>query len=259
MKTVNSWGLLFWTLLLIFNCACRDKLHFKRQKIGEYWVEANFNENDNIEGVAKYYDTAGHLVTVSHLRDGTREGTTLNYFLNGNVKDSISFADDKQNGFLFHYDASGRLAYLDYAYYDIKVGPQVFYEAGKPVKYFFVDFNKTDLFSSEYDSSGRCKRISAFTANPVISDFAEEGKPVVNISTYLPRPVGFETTYKLGLIDEKRKTNDLATITGNGIYWDTLLPMPPRGQSYYISSHLYDQRDSINKLYIEELRDSAKR
>ena len=258
MAKINSPGFLFCTLLLIFACSCGDKQKSERKKVGDYWVEANFNEYDNIEGVARYYNSTGQLVTISNLKNGSREGATINYFLNGKVKDSILFTDDKQNGFLFHYDSSGRLTYMDYAYYGIKAGPQVFYEKGKPVRYFFADFNKTDLFSSDYDSSGRCRHISAFTTNPVISDFNDEGRPVVEVSAYLPRPVGFEVTFKLGLIDENRKTNDLATITGNGIHWDTLLSVPPQGQSYYISSHLHDRQDSIDKLYIEELRDSAK-
>ena len=81
-------------------------------------------------------------------------------------------------------------------------------------------------------------------------------QPVRDLSVYLPRPPKFTTTYKLGITYADDKEYELTEINSDNVYWDTILPVLPPGRNYYISCHLYDRNDSINKLFTEDIKDS---
>jgi hypothetical protein len=194
--------------------------------------------------------------SIAEFKNGAREGSMVNYFPNGMTRDSETYTNDKANGRIFHYDSLGVLESEEYAYFGLKVGPRIEYQQGKISKYSFIDFNRTILFECKYDTDGRCRYISSFTTNPVMTDARLRDQPVEDLSTYLPKPPKFITTYKLGITYANDKNYELSEIRSKNVYWDTILPVLPPGRNYYISCHLYNRNDSINKLFIEDMKDS---
>jgi hypothetical protein len=195
--------------------------------------------------------------SVAELKNGVREGSMVNYFPNGMTRDSETYSSDKVNGRVFHYDSLGVLESEEYAYFGVTVGPRILYQQGKVSTYSFVDFNRTMLVECKYDTGGRCRSVSTFDANPVMTNAWLRDRPVKELSLYLPRPPRFTITHKLGISYSGDKADELTEIKSNNVYWDTILPVLPPGRNYYVSSHLYDKNDSINQLLTVDLMDSG--
>ena len=213
------------------------------------------NQGNKYNGRISVENSEG--ATITEFKNGVKEGAMVTYFTNGMTRDSLTYTNDKQNGRIFHYDSLGALKSEEFAYFGLKVGPRVEYQQGKMFKYSFIDFNRTILFECKYDTGGKCRYISSFVINPVITDAWLRDQPVKDFSTYLPRPPKFTTTYKLGITYANDKNYELSEIRSNDVYWDTILPILPQGRNYYISCHLYNLKDSINKLFIENMRDTT--
>jgi hypothetical protein len=195
--------------------------------------------------------------SIAELKNGVREGPMVNYFPNGMTRDSETYANDKVNGPIFHYDLAGVLQSEEYAYFGVTVGPRILYRQGKVSTYSFIDFNRTMLVDCQYDTGGSCRHLSSFDANPVMTNAWLRDRPVKELSLYLPRAPRFTITYKLGITYAGDKAYELAEIKSDNVFWDTILPILPSGRNYYVSSHLYDKNDSIDQLLTVDLMDSG--
>lgn len=214
------------------------------------------SRNNKINREIKYYDEQNKLITVANFENGKQTGATVHFYPNGNIKDSMIFASGKVNGIVYRYDTSGSLSCKEYYYFGLRAGPALKFQQGQISSYDFKDFNKATIVTCTYDSAGHCNYLSALSINPNITDCWKDGRRYLELSAYLPRPPAFSTTYKLGITYSINREEELKEIKSKEVYWDTVLPVLPRGQNYYISVNLYDKLDSINKLYIEEMHDT---
>lgn len=80
-----------------------------------------------------------------------------------------------------------------------------------------------------------------------------EGKSLFSLFGYLPSIPHAEQRYSIGLTNEANQDRELTTITGHTFMIDTLLALPPVGWHYYIACSLKANKDSINKVYIQEI------
>jgi hypothetical protein len=232
---------------------CNDKGKQKRKQYGEFTVEASFNDKNEIDGIAKFYNQEGILTSVENYSNGIRNGNTVHYYSNGLVKDSIFFDHDIMNGFQSTYDSTGNLRSRSYQFYGHKMGPQTFFSNGLVKQYFFVDFNRDPVVDCDYDSSGNLSRLSSYSARPSLYSVISNTERLLDLFMYLPVPPGANVEFKVGITNDKKQDKFLFAVGNSRVIFDTLLPHPPAGWYYFVSSSVNNYQNSINKVYMEVL------
>jgi hypothetical protein len=240
-------------MYVFFSCNTKNN-KAKRVKSGKYTIEAKFINDTIIDGKAIYYDSTNTLSSIVSYNMGLKSGPTVNFYPNGIVSDSLYYSNGVLNGGAFMFDSAGNLMRVKYSYYGLPVGHYYVFESGKIIKYYFSDFEKNDLVVCKYDSSGRC-RLNKFNLNPVLSEaIGTDRVNVLSLFLYLPSPPGLNAVYKIGLENEQRETKNERVIGQDRIFLDTVLSYPEKGWHYFVSTHLESQKDSINKIFFNELR-----
>ncbi len=240
-------------LSLITGCTSNGKT--ERKELDNLIVEAHFDNDTTIDGVAKYYDHSNRLASLVNYNHGVKYGPSVNYYPSGIIRDSMLFFDNKKHGEAYHYDSLGRVSWSDYQFYGIKVGPSVFYKKGEIDKYLFTDFNKNDLLIVEYDSNGSVRNLSALSTKATVTRVIENGNPMLELFLYLPNPPFLNIYYEFGLTDATRRLIPISQIPKNDFFYDTLLPYPKSNLYYYVSAHVKGKDSVINKVFIEDLPD----
>jgi len=233
--------------------ACSNDHDVKKVKVGSSYVEAHFVDSMTIDGLAKYYDSAGGLSNVVTYRMGKREGVSINYYPNKMIRDSVQYISDKESGYWMHYDEKGNLIYGNFFYYGLQFGPELVFENNRLKKFLFSDFNRRVIIESDYSTPGRIDTGFFFNMQFALKTVVFEDKPVFNLFGYLPAIPRTKSSFSIGLTNDAHQDKELTPITGHDFIIDTLLSLPPHGWHYYISCRLKANKDSIDKVYIEEI------
>lgn len=258
-ETNNMDKLLLKILIILLNiflfANCRNpKNKIEKREMNGYIVEAVFKSDGIIDGIAKFYQKDGRIVSVINYNNGKKDGVTMNYYLNGMKSDSMNFSAGFKNGFQYRYDSLGKLYSINFEYFGLRMGPQIFLDNDIVKSYFYSDFNKEDLIECSYDSAGQMKEVTFLSINPRIAEVEIDGRKMLELFFYLPNPSNAEITYNVGLTDENRHDRQLFSVNNSSVIFDTILPRPAAGLHYYVSAHLKNKRGSVNKLFIEEVR-----
>lgn len=244
----------YFAILLSFFLSCTDKHEMKKIKIGNYFVKANFIDNNNkiVDGKAYFYDSLGNLYNVSMYDKGMRAGISINYYPNRVVSDSIQFICDKEHGYRRFYDTNGFSEYTSYYYFGLRFGPELIYKNNRLTKLLFRDFDRNIIAECNYDSIGRIDSIAEFKMEINIVEKLLNGKPVINLFGYLPKFPTTVQSFSIGLTNSDNKDKKLYSVQGHDFFIDTLLPLPPSGWFYYLACNLKANNNSIDRFYIEE-------
>ena len=247
----------YFLMLLFINfisqsCNNKDGV-FDRRIVDGNIVESKFISDTLIDGVAKYLDSQEMVIARITYSRGVKNGVAINYFGNGNIKDSMYFNDGLPNGPSFLFDSSGNIKISKYNYYGLSVGPYAYYESGKIYKYIFTDFENNVTLKCEYDSN----LISSMTYDnqPIFTEAIDSRrKSVIKLFYYLPSPPHLNITYKIGLENNQRESKYESLVLTNKPFLDTVLQRPDSGWHYFLSAHLESLNSGINKIYFHELR-----
>ena len=234
--------------------ACNNKPEIQQRTVGEYLVEANFKNDSTINGIAKFFDGSGRIVSKVNYIDGIKFGLAVNYYLNGKISDSMYFFNGLNSGYKYRYDTTGSLQSISYDYYGLRMGPQIIFERGKTSKYYYISFGKEDLIDCDYDSTGLFDELTYFTTKPSIAQVLREENQMLELFAYLPNPPNCKVKYSVGLTNYDKVTKQLFSVDNNRILIDTLLPYPEKGWNYYVSSQIQNNTGTVNKLFLEEVR-----
>lgn len=233
---------------------CNDtKKRVERRQMNGYTIEAHFKDDSIVEGVAKFYQKDGRLVSITNYSDGKKDGVAMNYHSNGERSDSMNFSCGFKNGFQYRYDSLGQLYSIGFEYFDLRMGPQVFLDKGIVNRYFYLDFNKEDLIGCSYDSLGQITEVNFFLTKPKITQVEVDDRKMVELFFYLPNPPNAQITYDVGVTNGGHEDRRLFSVNKSSIIFDTILPRSEEGQYYYVSAHIKNVSGSVNKLFIEEV------
>lgn len=254
MKKKNHFFILAIISLIGFVCKSTSEKKIVRKKIGDYFIGAAFIDETQIDGIARYYDGNNKLLSTAEYKNGIKYGPAINFYESGMKRDSVFYRDGLPNGKAFSYDSLGNKKGMSSYYYGVVVGDNILYSNGKPREYFFTDFHSTNLFSCYYDSAGRYRMGKSTLAATTNLTAGDSGEVKLNVFFYLPQPPNLTTTFSLGLMDAKNtKRNESLIRINNRFFIDTILSQPEKGYKYYISTHIQNIKDSINKVIINEL------
>jgi len=232
--------------------SCTQKPKLETRKIDNYSITAAFTSGGQIDGVARYFDSLGILKSIITYNRGMRSGKAINYYINGKMKDSLSYAGNRENGYWFHHDSAGKLNFVDFYYYGLPVGPQTVYKKERFSQFYFTDFHRVDLVAIDFDSLGPVSQIKLFRMNLTLTEKLLDTVKVVNLFAYLPTIPNTNSRFAIGLTNDSNATHELAVIRNDQVFIDTILPVAKLGWNYYISCHVQNGSGSLNKLYIEK-------
>jgi hypothetical protein len=242
------------TFVIVLSCVNNQRSKPDKRSIGKDIIEATFIDDSIADGIAKYYNNSGKVITIVNIKNGVKEGAAINYFQNGVVKDSMFFSHGKLHGIAYGYDSLGSLLFKKSYYYGVPLGHQFYYKSGNLSEYFYSDFNRNDLISCEYDSLARI-RLRTFSAVPIFTKGLDEQRnPALNLFLYFPKPPDLTVVYKIGLANDKQETKDEHILQDNRLFLDTVIAYPAKEWHYYISTELKSLKDSIDKTYIQDLK-----
>ncbi len=243
------------SLTLPLFCSCNNDNKVTKKKIGNHFVEASFINDSIIDGIARYYNLSDNLSKKVMFKNGKREGAAIGYYPNGKIKDSSNFTNGLLNGYAFAYDKSGYLIMSNFFYYGILMGPHYLYDSQKLTEYSFTDFDKNTLVYTKYDSTGKCIQYE-YKAKPILTQRLDDKRnPVLGVFFYFLMPAKFNCAYTMGFTNDMEETKNEVKINSNRIFIDTILPYPEKDWSYFLSTHLENIKDSINKVYMDVLKE----
>jgi hypothetical protein len=223
-------------------------------KQDDYIIEAHFIRDSFIDGQAKYYDKNGNVVSLVDYKKGIKNGPAVNFYDNGIKKDSMNYTNGLLNGELWEYDSLGHLEKVVTYYYGLLVGHSTTYYFNQPHEYYYNDLNGDIIFYCEYDSLGKCL-VGKFEPRPRLDRILDDNrKPALRLFLYFIKPPNLSTTYSLGIATEKNETIQEYQIKTDRLFFDTVLQSLPKNEHYFISTHIENKKDSINQVFINQLK-----
>lgn len=201
-------------IILLTFASCNTGLK-RRIILDNTTVEGDISSDTIYNGRIRFYDTATNkLVIDANYRKGKLEGKSIQYYLNGKIKNVEYYNNNKILGTATFYDSSGKLASKQDYYYGIKVGSDIAYKNDTVSEYYFSSLDGNDLFSIRYDTitnkgiykiNGNAK---FFFHNNLVKGIATNGTTQERIEyfIYLPNPPDFHFQYSLCIVDQKDNT-----------------------------------------------------
>lgn len=245
--------LFFFSIISFLSCTNQNKV--KKQKIGAFFVEGKFIRDSVMDGAMKYFDSNNHLAAIINYENGIKNGTSVNYYLNGKILDSSFFHNGLQNGFHYVYDSVGNLTYKDFFSGGHSFGPEFYYLHGKIDKYYFSNYEKYYLYSAFYDTLGNLLSENGDLnfVNPYTVEV--DGKLGFGVFAYFLNPPHINIQYSLFLKDTLTHKDSLVKNFNNlRVYIDTVFTMPIGNQlQYYFKTDYYDSTKMKQKIIITKL------
>lgn len=234
---------IFISCLLITFYSCNEKKYSKKQ-IGDYWVEANFIMDSIIDGEAKTYDIKGKLVSIINYSRGVKNGVYLNFHSNGKIYDSINFLNGLENGLHYVYDSSGKIGYIDFYLSGHQLGPEIFYKHGIISAFYFISFEKFEIFNALYDVFGILSTQKGHFINASIYQTNLNDTPAKGIFSYFIYPPTLNISYELISRDSLTEKEIIIRQFTNQVFIDTVIEKEKNNSIYCIKGIL---KDSLNK------------
>jgi len=201
-------------IILLTFASCNTRLK-RRIIIDNTTVEGDISPDTVYNGRIRFYDTAtNNLVIDANYRKGKLEGKSIEYYLNGKIKNVAYYNNNKTLGTVTYYDSSGKLTSKQDFYYGIKVGSDIAYKNDTVSKYYFSSLDDNDLFSISYDTitNKGIYKINGngkfFFHNNLVRGIATNGtiQERIEYFIYLPNPPDFHFQYSLCIVDQKDNT-----------------------------------------------------
>lgn len=171
--------------------------------------EGNIGKDSILDGLIDFYDNkSNRLLRKSTYLNGIENGPDTLYYENGKISVAGTFADGKQNGYVYEYDKSGNLIAKKFFYYNFRSGNNINFLENSPKTYYFYSLDDDILFYLNYDSIKGKKirdlqpefyyfRKSEYESKAE-KDYKQKG---TELFLYTPNPPQFDFKYSLVLID----------------------------------------------------------
>jgi len=192
-----KYTLLFFTIMIL---SCGDSKQDKLVTIRtDSLLIKGSRINDSIyNDTVYYYNLNNTLIRKDYFINNKLEGASIDYFPNGKPKLITHYKDGFKYGYNSYYNSSGNCHYRDFYYFDLTVGPIIFYnDDGSPKKYFFANLENENLLVIDYlDWQGINQMYSNcinFSSNTQKRDSTDE----VSVLLYLVNPPKFDFKYSV--------------------------------------------------------------
>lgn len=243
--------------LLLTVIGCSNKSEQRKYKIIEKdgLTVKGYVINDTLfDDTVYYYNSENIVVRKEVYVNGKISGLSEGFYDNGGIRDRIIYSNGLKNGANIYYDSLGRRIYSDNYYYNLSVGPIVYYDTlGIAQRFFFVSFDNRTLLDIDYKS---WKGINDIVLNFINYSFQLQQTDSVHDASlflYMMKPPRFSTKYSLYKRSKKNDDDqDLVTdISSEQPFIEYTLPILSDEYYYSIRLDIYDsimnKRSIINR------------
>lgn len=244
--------------VLFLNIGChKRKESIKIVKLNDDLFAKGKSITDSVfHGEVLYYNKAGVLITRANFSKNKLDGSSIDYYPDGSIKDSMFYIDDKSNGFRYKWDKEGKVSYFHYSYFNISVGPIAFFASGIPEEYSFSSFDRDVLFVAKYDSLG-LKHFSGNILNFKTMYLTRDDEEKMELLLYLLNPPLINIKYSLIDVNlESKFQKEIYTFNNNQVFIDTLLPILEKGHNYYLQADYVDLKTGKKNSYFQNIKES---
>jgi hypothetical protein len=200
--------------------------------------------NDSIfNDTVYYYNFSGKLLRKDKFSNGKLNGVSIDYHFNGKPRMVSYYSNGLKNGTNSYFDTAGICYYKDYYYYDLPVGPIIYFNKdGSPKSYFFINIQNETLFNINYKNWDGINKVDMkcinFTANSQRVDSTHK----IFLLLYLLNPPKFSFEYTI--VKKKRNSENgfvkLFMITNDFPFKNLILPELLNDENYAIQLNIYD-------------------
>jgi len=192
-----------------------------------------------------YYNSTGQLFRKEFYANGKLNDVSEEFYQNGKVKMKTMYSNGLKNGINRYFDSLGKQVYSDYFYYNLPVGPVVYYDSNEIAsRFFFISFENRTLLDINYST---WKGVNEFVLNFINYTYEIQKTDSVlqaALFLYLIQPPKFSTKYSL-FKRSKRNSDDQILVTNlSSEYPFNTYTLPILEDDYYYSIQL-DIYDSI--------------
>lgn len=234
--------LIYSFISILFSCSEIVKQKTVTIRRSDTIITGNITGDSLFNDTVKYYDLKGRLMSCKFFKNGKEEGVATDYYQNGKPQNITSYSDGMKNGYRHYFDSSGGLLYKDYYYYDLTVGPIMFFKSGKPKKYFFSSLENEDLIMINYEQWHGVKDIVSNCINFSKNIQKRDSISELSLFIYLPNPPKFSFKYSI-LKKKKRDVTgfiEIRNIKSVLPFEQISLPSLPADDHYVIGLNIYD-------------------
>ena len=235
--------------IIFIQLSCSNHRTIRTIKEGSFVVKANYIDSLR-DGPTMVYNDSNRLLSVTNYKNGTREGISKHFFHNGIVADSVQYKCDREYGFFTHFNQDGTIRHVNYSYFGLDYGPDLWYVKSVLKTFSFSDFGKEVIAKAIYKDNGELDSIIMFNPSVSMQSMERNGKPMLRLFALLPHIPDANQSYSIGLEASDNSIRKLADVQGRDFFIDTIMTAPPAGFHYYLGCNLKAKHDSINKFFM---------
>lgn len=229
--------------LISISCNEKQKKNFVSIKKQDMIVKGDITNDTIYNDTIYYYNNTYNLIKKEYYKNNKREGASTEYYTNGKPNIITFYSDGLKNGYNSYYDSMGNCFYKDFFYYDLIVGPIIYFEKnGTPKRFFFANLqNETLLYINYLDWHG-VKDIYSncinFSTNIQKNNSAKE----VSILLYIINPPKFIFEYSILKTKTKSESDYKKTLSVKSElpFKNIVLPVLPEDEHYVIKADIFD-------------------
>jgi hypothetical protein len=237
---------LFYCILIVIFYSCSDKpnrLSYKEIEKDGYIIKGNVIDDSVFNDTMRYYDRNNILISKKVFVNGTQSGVSFDYYPNGYVWIASNYSINTKNGKYLVFDSTGKLQFESYYYFDLGVGPVIYYKNNDPERYFFISLDDRDLLRIDYSDwrgiSGIFDQLVNFSVNETRRDTVNE----LSVFLYLINPPKLSVVYsvdKANRIDDSKKAF-VRSINSDGMFIRFSLPkLSDQAEKYVFKLEVFD-------------------
>ena len=189
----------FLLLTIVFGgCRHRARETNRTFQEGSFTIKARFVDGRR-SGRTEVIDSLGRLTGVLNYNNDSMSGICIHYFSDGVVSDSVMYRCDKPQGYWRHYAPDGDLRHINYFYFGLQFGPDLWYYKDRILKSFsFLDFEREPIVECTYNTHGNLDSIRKMDLKVILTDKEKNGTPVVEFFAELVKDIGRKPTKRGG-------------------------------------------------------------
>jgi len=235
--------LVYFCSIFLIACNNDDKRKFISVKKGQTVMKGVAIRDSIFDDTVFYYNEDDKLLRKELFENGKVNGISINYYENGNPMIVEYYANGLKNGLSIYFDSLGLIKYKGFYYYDLAVGPIIyFHEDQQPKRYFFTNLQNETLLDITYEGWKGVESILEKTINFTSNYQQRDSIDELSLLIYLINPPKFSFEYLI-LKKKKNLENDFSEVmklSNDMPFKNLILEQLPLDENYTVGLTIYD-------------------
>jgi antitoxin component YwqK of YwqJK toxin-antitoxin module len=238
---------IFFVLLFTFNIlGCKIKKENRKYTTIEnngLTIKGYMISDTIFDDTVLFYNSTGNLFMKEFYANGKLNGVSEEFYPNGKIKMQTMYSNGLKNGLNRYFDSLGKPVYSDYFYYNLPVGPVVYYDSNEVAsRFFFISFENRTLLDINYST---WKGVNEFVLNFINYTYELQKTDSVlqaSLFLYLIQPPKISTKYSLYKRSKKNVDDQILVLnlSSEFPFHNYTLPILEDDYHYSLQLDIYD-------------------